>query len=235
MLAKPTDDLPVARSLPGGCLYEPKWDGYRGLVAIDHRGTPHIRSRRGHDLTRAFGYVAAAAADQLPPGSMLDGELVVDGLVECAVADAAGDGHCGDGCLVELGGDALRCASDGLGLLGRFLDDISLPHMTHAAAVRSPHARARIVSVDTSKAEALPGVVRVVTGADVREHAAPLPSFGAGEIVQQIIAVDEVRRNPTTWLARYQRFWDESHERLDELLLALQGLQSNQEQEKDNG
>jgi DNA-binding transcriptional ArsR family regulator len=30
-------------------------------------------------------------------------------------------------------------------------------------------------------------------------------------------------REVTTWLARYQRFWDESHERLDELLAALQG------------
>src|SRR5690242_14844640 len=33
----------------------------------------------------------------------------------------------------------------------------------------------------------------------------------------------EPLREVTTWLARYQRFWDESHERLDELLAALQG------------
>jgi len=33
-------------------------------------------------------------------------------------------------------------------------------------------------------------------------------------------------REVTTWLARYQRFWDESHERLDELLAALQANQS---------
>jgi len=31
----------------------------------------------------------------------------------------------------------------------------------------------------------------------------------------------------TTWLARYQRFWDESHERLDELLAALQSRGNN--------
>jgi hypothetical protein len=31
----------------------------------------------------------------------------------------------------------------------------------------------------------------------------------------------------TTWLARYQRFWDESHERLDELLAALQAGQED--------
>src|SRR5215813_4062413 len=33
----------------------------------------------------------------------------------------------------------------------------------------------------------------------------------------------EPLREVTTWLARYQRFWDESHERLDDLLAALQG------------
>jgi CO/xanthine dehydrogenase Mo-binding subunit len=67
---------------------------------------------------------------------------------------------------------------------GRYIDDISLPGMAHAAIVRSPHAHARIVRIDTSKAEALPGVVKVVTGADVTAHAAPLPSFGAGPIIQ---------------------------------------------------
>jgi CO/xanthine dehydrogenase Mo-binding subunit len=76
---------------------------------------------------------------------------------------------------------------------GRYIDDISLPGMAHAAIVRSPHAHARIVSIDTSKAEALPGVVRVVTGADVTAHAAPLPSFGAGPIIQDLIAIEKVR------------------------------------------
>ncbi len=81
---------------------------------------------------------------------------------------------------------------------GRYLDDIKLPGMLHAAVVRSPHAHARIVSVDTSKAEALPGVIRVVTGKDVAEHAAPLPSFGAGPIVQDMIAIEKVRHHGET-------------------------------------
>src|SRR4051812_20572823 len=76
---------------------------------------------------------------------------------------------------------------------GRYLDDIKLPGMLHAAIVRSPHAHAKIVAIDTSKAAALPGVVRVVTGQDVAEHAAPLPSFGAGPIVQDMIAIEKVR------------------------------------------
>ncbi|MBV9801147.1 MAG: xanthine dehydrogenase family protein molybdopterin-binding subunit [Solirubrobacterales bacterium] len=76
---------------------------------------------------------------------------------------------------------------------GRYIDDITLPGMAHAAIVRSPHAHARIVSVDTSKAERLAGVVRVLTGADVAARAGPLPSFGAGPIIQDMIATEKVR------------------------------------------
>jgi CO/xanthine dehydrogenase Mo-binding subunit len=76
---------------------------------------------------------------------------------------------------------------------GQYIDDIKLAKMAHAAVVRSPHAHARIVRVDTSKAEALPGVVRVLTGKDVEQLAAPLPSFGAGPIIQDMIAIEKVR------------------------------------------
>lgn len=47
-----------------------------------------------------------------------------------------------------------------------FTDDIVLPGMLHGRILRSPHARARILKVDASKARALPGVKAVVTGAD---------------------------------------------------------------------
>jgi carbon-monoxide dehydrogenase large subunit len=50
---------------------------------------------------------------------------------------------------------------------GRYTDDIGLAHMTHAVFVRSPHAHAKIVSIDTSEALAAPGVVGVLTGADL--------------------------------------------------------------------
>jgi DNA-binding transcriptional ArsR family regulator len=42
----------------------------------------------------------------------------------------------------------------------------------------------------------------------------------------------EPLRDVTTWLARYQRFWDESHERLDELLAALQSRQADDSDRK---
>src|SRR5438874_10158112 len=50
---------------------------------------------------------------------------------------------------------------------GQFVDDIVLARMAHVAYVRSPHAHARIVAIDRSAASAMPGVVRVVTGAEI--------------------------------------------------------------------
>ena len=49
----------------------------------------------------------------------------------------------------------------------RYGADIALPGMLHGKILRSPHAHARIVRIDTSKATALPGVRAVVTGADL--------------------------------------------------------------------
>jgi len=51
---------------------------------------------------------------------------------------------------------------------GRFTDDVALPHQAHGVAVRSPHAHARIVSVDTAPALAMPGVLAVYTHADLK-------------------------------------------------------------------
>ncbi|MCH2107161.1 MAG: molybdopterin-dependent oxidoreductase, partial [Planctomycetes bacterium] len=48
-----------------------------------------------------------------------------------------------------------------------YADDIQLPGMLHAKTLRSPHAHARILSIDTSRAEALEGVHAVITGADM--------------------------------------------------------------------
>ncbi len=50
---------------------------------------------------------------------------------------------------------------------GTYVDDIELPRMVHACFVRSPMARATIVSIDASAAAALPGVVAVFTAADL--------------------------------------------------------------------
>ena len=50
-----------------------------------------------------------------------------------------------------------------------FTDDVRLPGMLHGKIVRSPHARARIVAIDTSTAADLPGVKVVLTGRDAPE------------------------------------------------------------------
>ncbi len=56
-----------------------------------------------------------------------------------------------------------------------FLDDLALPGMLHAALLRSPHAHARIRSVDASRARALAGVVAVVTAEDLGAYWRPGP------------------------------------------------------------
>ncbi len=80
---------------------------------------------------------------------------------------------------------------------GTFVGDISLAGCLTAALLRSPHPHARIVSVDTSAAEALPGVVHVATGAELREH--PIPHFtdlghmGVKEAAVYALAPERVR------------------------------------------
>ncbi len=49
---------------------------------------------------------------------------------------------------------------------GKYVDDIVLPRMTYAAMVRSPYAHATINGIDTGAAEAMPGVLRVLTAKD---------------------------------------------------------------------
>src|SRR5215472_8338663 len=49
---------------------------------------------------------------------------------------------------------------------GRYVGDIVLPGMAFGHVLRSPHAHARIRSIDTTKAKAAPGVLAVLTGAD---------------------------------------------------------------------
>lgn len=59
---------------------------------------------------------------------------------------------------------------------GRFTDDFTLPGQTHLSFLRSPVAHARITSIDTAAARAMPGVVAILTGADlVAAGVKPIP------------------------------------------------------------
>jgi carbon-monoxide dehydrogenase large subunit len=83
---------------------------------------------------------------------------------------------------------------------GRYLDDIKLPNMAHVAILRSPYAHANIRSIDISAAKAAPGVVAVITGADIPYNPLPMawPAGGASGIqnnvnTPRVLATDSVK------------------------------------------
>jgi carbon-monoxide dehydrogenase large subunit len=75
---------------------------------------------------------------------------------------------------------------------GTYVDDVRLPGMLHAAVLRSPLAHARILSIDTTAAEAHPKVRAVLTGADLAERGlAWMPTLSHDR--QAVLATDKVR------------------------------------------
>jgi carbon-monoxide dehydrogenase large subunit len=82
---------------------------------------------------------------------------------------------------------------------GAYVADIELDGMLHVAVLRSPHASARIVSIDAGAARALPGVRYVVTGEEIRRHTQPIPegwdtsTIGARGVVWYALCLDRVR------------------------------------------
>ena len=75
---------------------------------------------------------------------------------------------------------------------GTYLDDIALPGMLHLAILRSFTAHARIRSIDVTPAAALPGVVAVLTGADLAAHGLAWMPTLSGD-TQAVLATDKVR------------------------------------------
>ena len=63
---------------------------------------------------------------------------------------------------------------------GRFLDDVKLPGMCHAAFVRSEYAHARIVSIDVAAAMEVPGAIGVITPEEVLPHVNPVRPAAPG-------------------------------------------------------
>jgi aerobic carbon-monoxide dehydrogenase large subunit len=84
----------------------------------------------------------------------------------------------------------------------RYVDDVTLPGMLHAAFARSPHAHARIVAIRTRAAAAVPGVVRVFTFADLERWMKPLPLFGAPPPGLAAAITFDVRQAPQWALCR---------------------------------
>jgi carbon-monoxide dehydrogenase large subunit len=83
---------------------------------------------------------------------------------------------------------------------GRYTDDIVLPGMTYAYILRSPYAHARIRSIDYSAAEAMQGVVTIMTGEEVGHYGVPCGwqvNFKNGDIMKEpphpLLVKDKVR------------------------------------------
>ena len=86
---------------------------------------------------------------------------------------------------------------------GRFVDDMQLPDMLHAVVLRSPHAHARIVSIDAEPVRALPRVITVLTARELDGKVRDIPrrviedldGIGARQArepgVQRVAAVDD--------------------------------------------
>src|SRR6266705_3515053 len=71
--------------------------------------------------------------------------------------------------------------------------NVQLPGMLVGKILHSPHPHARIVKVDTSRAEALPGVIAVLSRNDLIDQDTFFPYFGPVIRDQGIVAIDKVR------------------------------------------
>lgn len=78
MLAKAVTGIPDPARHAGGLQFEPKWDGFRAIVAFDGREV-EIGSRGAKPLTRYFPELVEAFSRLLPGPCLLDGEIVVPG------------------------------------------------------------------------------------------------------------------------------------------------------------
>ena len=99
------------------------------------------------------------------------------------------DPRLGTGGLLVVGKDVPR--TDAVAKVtgaAQYVADISLPGMLHAAVLRSPHPHARIISINTSAAAAMPGIKAVATGADTAKR-----KWGAFRPDLYPLAIDKVR------------------------------------------
>src|SRR2546430_14636066 len=91
-------------------------------------------------------------------------------------------------------GESIRRKEDARFLRGRgnYVDDLELPGMLHMVILRSPHAHARIRSIDAGAASAAPGVVAVVTGELLAQHNLAWMPTMSGD-TQAVLATHKVR------------------------------------------
>jgi ATP-dependent DNA ligase len=76
MLAKSVKQIPQPDDVPGGVLYEPKWDGFRCIVFRDGDDV-ELGSRNERPLTRYFPDIVEAVKEALPARCVIDGEIII--------------------------------------------------------------------------------------------------------------------------------------------------------------
>ena len=85
---------------------------------------------------------------------------------------------------------------------GQFTDDLKIPGMAHLVFVGSPHAHATILRIDTRAALQVPGVLRVITGRDVKKHTRPLPvqaNFKSPDWIWRLATVYAIPDDKVRW------------------------------------
>ena len=82
--------------------------------------------------------------------------------------------------------------------LARYGADIQLPGMLYGKVLRSPHAHAHIKAIDTSRAEAFPGVHAVVTAADLVQHPGRITDISEGTM-NNLRCVGDEGQYPSWW------------------------------------
>jgi xanthine dehydrogenase molybdenum-binding subunit len=73
--------------------------------------------------------------------------------------------------------------------------DYAFPGMLHGKVLRSPHAHARIKSINTAKAASLPGVAAVITGADLPDIASKTENLGEGAVNSRYVSLNVLARD----------------------------------------
>ncbi len=137
-----------------------------------------IKERLGGNICRCTGYQKIFDAVELAR-DVQNGRLPANALLE----DEAKEG--------DFIGKNVRRIDTPSKVSGRlkYAGDMTMPGMLHVQVLRSPHAHARIVSIDTSAAEAMDGVEGVITCADVPGE----DGFGVFVNDQPVMARDKVR------------------------------------------
>lgn len=161
-LAKPGDLTPVQKAFHktgasqcGYCIPGMVMAATSALRENPAADIEEIKERLGGNICRCTGYTKIFEAVELAR------DVIAGRLPESAFdADPAGDSY--------IGNSVRRLDAPGKvsGRL-RYAGDMVMADMLHMQVLRSPHAHARIVSIDTSAARALPGVECVITAGDV--------------------------------------------------------------------